>query len=359
MRIVHILPNLKGGGIQNLLLSLAPMQVKMGYEVFLIVTDIDKLDYSIKLRNKIEQQGVTVIYLNRTVGNNFSSIITIFKCYSILHKLNADIVNSHGELSHNYAALGTIFTKSTHIPTVHNAPENWNKIGHLLNDKKSIIFCSQSAFEMNHYKNSYSVVIANGVDKNIVVSDKKSDLRKEYKISDNTKLIVGVGSLREQKNYPFWVELANACKDIDIHFFICGGNYGQGYIDPSLFDGIENLTWLSVRSDVSEIINEADCFLSCSTFEGLPIAVLEAFFAGISCVLSPIPQHLDIARNISECYIPDKFDVPEFKEKIIKACASGKSHKSIQKEREPFLEGFSIEKTAKEYIDFYKKSILI
>jgi glycosyltransferase involved in cell wall biosynthesis len=212
---------------------------------------------------------------------------------------------------------------------------------------------------MNHYNNNNSAVIANGVDKNIVVSNKKSDLRKEYNISNNTKIIVGVGSLREQKNYPFWVELANACKDTDIHFFVCGGHYGQGYIDSSLFDGIENLTWLSVRSDVSEIINEANCFLSCSTFEGLPIAVLEAFFAGIPCVLSPIPQHSDIARNISECYIPDNFEVPDFKEKIITASSSGKSHESIQKEREPFLENFSIERTAKEYIDFYKKSILI
>ena len=97
--------------------------------------------------------------------------------------------------------------------------------------------------------------------------------------------------------------------------------------------------------------------MSCSTFEGLPIAVLEAFFAGIPCVLSPIPQHSDIAQNISECFIPDKFEVADFKEKIISACASGKSHEMIQFEREPYLKKFSIEKTAKEYINFYNKSI--
>ena len=357
MRIVHILPNLKGGGIQNLLLSLAPMQVKMGNEVFLIVTDLDTLDYSAKLREKFEKQNVIVIYLDRTVGNNISSIITLFKSYRVLHKLKADIVNSHGALSHNYAALGTIFTKSTHIPTIHNAPEKWNKLGYLLNDKKSIIFCSQSAYEVNDYKSNNSVVIANGVDKNMVVSTKKSNLRNEFNISDKTKLIVGVGSLRKQKNYPFWVKLAKDCKDIDVHFIICGGHYGQGYIDSSLFNGLDNLTWLSVRSDVPEIINESDCFLSCSTHEGLPIAVLEAFFSGIPCVLSPIPQHSDIAENISECYIPNKFEVQDFKEKIIMAYSSGKSHKSIQKERESSIEKFSIERTAKEYINFYIKSV--
>ena len=276
-----------------------------------------------------------------------------------LHKLKADIVNSHGAFNHNYAALGTVFTKSIHIPTIHSAPEKWNKLGYWLNNKKSMIFCSQSAFEINDYKNNNSVVIANGVDKDLVVSNKKSDLRKEINISNDTKIIVGVGALREPKNYPFWVQLAKICTDTNVHFFVCGGHKGQGFINPSIFDGIDNLTWLGIRSDVPEIINEADCFLSCSSFEGMPIAVLEAFFSGIPCVLSPIPQHIAVAKNIIECYIPDKFEISDFKEKIIVACSSGKSHESIQKKREPFLENFSIKKTAMEYIDFYKKSKLI
>ncbi len=357
MKIVHILHNLRGGGIQNLLLSLAPMQAKMGNEVTLILTDEDNMDYSIKMRDKIEKKNVTVIYLNRKVGSTFSSIVTLFKCYRLLHELRADIINSHGAFNHNYAALCTVFTKNIHIPTIHSSPEKWNKLGYWLNKKKSMIFCSQSSFEINNYKSSNSIIIANGVDKEMVVSIKKSNLHKELNINSNIKLVAGVGALRVPKNYPFWVKIAKACKDIDVHFIVCGGDKGQDFISASIFDGIENLTWVGIRSDIPEIINEADCFLSCSTFEGLPIAVLEAFFSGIPCVLSPIPQHSDIAKNISECYIPEKFEIQDFKENIIKACSSGKSHQTIKKERELFIENFSIERTAKEYIDFYKKCI--
>lgn len=357
MKIIHILPNLKGGGIQNLLLSLAPMQAKMDNDVTLIVIDKDKLDYSHILRKKIESNGVKVFYLNRKVSSLSSSFYSLIVCYKLIHKLNVDIVNSHGAFCHIFAALCVLYTKSKHLPTIHNAPERWNKLCFWLNNKKPIIYCSQAALDENSFVGNPNVVIPNGVDKDMVVTDDKSALRQEFGLNKHTKLVVGVGSLRPQKNYAFWVKLANACKDIDVHFFICGGHYGKDYIDPIIFGGLDNLNWLSVRSDVPKITNECDCFLSCSTIEGLPIAVLEAYFSGIPCVLSPIQQHINIANHVSECYIPDEFTVISFKAKIKEACFSNKSHEIIREERKNIIKKYSIDKTAKKYIDFYAISI--
>lgn len=354
MKIVHILHNLRGGGMQNLLLSLAPMQVRLGNEVIIVLTDKDTLDYSSLMKKKLEGKGVSVISLNRKVGSTISSVLSLFKCIKLLHRIRPDIINSHGAFNHNYAAISAFFLKSIHIPTIHSAPEKWNKIGYFLNKNKPMIFCSQAAFEFNDYSNVKSIVISNGIDKKVVKSNNKSNLRAIYELSSNTKIIVGVGELRKPKNYPFWIELANSTKDLDIHFFICGGGEGPDFIDPSIFNEPNNLTWLGIRSDIPDILQEADCFLSCSIHEGLPIAVLEAFFSGIPCVLSPIPQHIDIAINISECYIPEKFETEHFKEKITTALSSNKTHELILKERKPFIRKFSIENVAEKYIAFYK-----
>ena len=85
----------------------------------------------------------------------------------------------------------------------------------------------------------------------------------------------------------------------------------------------------------------------------MPISALEAFFAGIPCVLSPIIQHISISEGIQECYIPEKFDEDSFIEAIGKALASKKTHTEIYNERETALQKFTIAKCAKKYIDFY------
>ena len=47
MKIVHMVASLKGGGIQNLILSLVPEQVRLGHKVSVIVTDEDREEQEI------------------------------------------------------------------------------------------------------------------------------------------------------------------------------------------------------------------------------------------------------------------------------------------------------------------------
>ena len=143
-----------------------------------------------------------------------------------------------------------------------------------------------------------------------------------------------------------------------MHFCICGGNYGTGYIDINKFNEYKsNIHFLGLRSDVSSIENGADLFLSCSTFEGLPIAVLEAFFNGIPCVLSPILQHKKIASGVYATYIPKSFDGKDFAETILLALEERENHELIYQKRRKEIEQFSISETTKKYIDFYEKQL--
>ena len=109
-------------------------------------------------------------------------------------------------------------------------------------------------------------------------------------------------------------------------------------------------------SNVICIENSADLFLSSSTFEGLPIAVLEAYFNGIPCILSPIPQHINIS-NVEEVFIPKSFAVSDFIKVIDKALLTKKLHNNIYASREKSLEKYSITGTAILYIDYYNKNL--
>lgn len=146
MKIIHITNCLRGGGIQNFLLSLLPEQASMGHEVFLIVIEKYDYEYCFHLEQILSNNNVNVIRLNKSRSNKISLIKTIIKCRSLIKNINPDIVNTHGEMSHFYGAISVAGKGNKQITTIHNAPEKWSYGAKLLCNDKPLIFCSDAAY---------------------------------------------------------------------------------------------------------------------------------------------------------------------------------------------------------------------
>lgn len=357
MKIIHIVICLQGGGIQNFLLSLLPEQVKLGHDVNLIVVEKHTHDYCFKLENILKNKDVKVICLNKVRGSKLSFVNTLLSCRKVIRTLHPDVVNTHGGLCHIYGALSVIGSHIKHCITIHNAPERWDTLNKILNKNKPLIYCSRAAFEMRTQKNRNIIAIDNGVSADIIRTKDVVDLRKNLGLTAEDKIIISVGSLRPQKNYEFLKSIVEKSGNPNLHFCVCGGNYGTGYISTDQFRDYPHIHFLGLRSDVSAIENGSDLFLSCATFEGLPIAVLEAYYNGIPCVLSPIVQHKKIAKGIAACYIPEEFNPEAFVKAINIALTNGLSHDEIFQQRKDSLYQYSISNTAKKYIEYYKSII--
>lgn len=357
MNIIHITNCLRGGGIQNFLLSLLPEQVKLGNQVTLIVIERNTYDYCNMLEQKLKVHGVRVINLGKIQRNKISFFKTLFTCRKTIRSVRPNVVNTHGDLAHIYGAFSTQFTNYLHILTIHNAPEYWNLLNKLLNSNKPLVFCSDSAFDLRVQHNKNIVSINNGVSIDLIRTTDVVDLRRELHLTEKDKIVVLVGSLRPQKNYELLKEIVDKLHNSNIHFCICGGNYGKDYINASVFDNYPTIHCLGLRSDVSAIENGSDLFLSCATFEGLPIAVLEAFFNGIPCVLSPIEPHKRIIDGVDACIIPKDFTAEAFIESILEGLSRHDTHELIACSRADAIDKYSISYAAKRYVEFYQKNL--
>ncbi|HJG07524.1 MAG TPA: glycosyltransferase family 4 protein [Megamonas hypermegale] len=354
MVILHITNCLRGGGIQNFLLSLLPEQVSIGHRVLLIVIEKYDYDYCFHLEKLLRDNGVIVIRLNKIRSNKVSFFKSLIRCCRIVNEIKPNIVNTHGEMSHVYGSICTLGRNIKQIITIHNAPEVWPISARILCKNKPLVFCSEAAYRLRKQVGQNMITINNGVSEKIVRTCKRVDIREELNLKKTDKIIILVGSMRPQKNYLFLKELVDQMKDLSIHFCICGGSYGEGYVEAKEFSSYNNIHCLGLRSDVSAIENGADLFLSCAKFEGLPIAVLEAYFNGIPCVLSPIVQHENIS-NVYNVYIPKDFKAKSFIDCIYIALSNTESHEAILNKRKSQIEQYSIKNTAIKYIEFYNK----
>lgn len=104
---------------------------------------------------------------------------------------------------------------------------------------------------------------------------------------------------------------------------------GEGALLESLVAGAEGspgagrvrFSGLVEREEVYRILHRADVFVSASTVEGLPVAVLEAMACRCLVVLSDIPPHREIARRAPSVALVAPGDVAGFADAIDRVSA--------------------------------------
>jgi glycosyltransferase involved in cell wall biosynthesis len=107
---------------------------------------------------------------------------------------------------------------------------------------------------------------------------------------DARPVVVGVGRLVDQKNWPLWIEVAAAVPDA---LFVIAGDGPLRDTLEAMSRSITNLALLGRVDDIAALHANADLFLSTSSWEGLPLAMLEAMSLGVPAVVTAVDGVVD------------------------------------------------------------------
>src|SRR5882724_9557731 len=106
MRICHVVNDMHSGGAQTFLAALAKEQVKLGYEVSILLLDRStNTVFEKQIVADLEKTGIKVFHLDRRRGKNFSIIKSLRKFHATLKEIKPDIINSHLDLTHFFVGL--------------------------------------------------------------------------------------------------------------------------------------------------------------------------------------------------------------------------------------------------------------
>lgn len=359
MKICHIIANLYAGGAQTFVVLLAIEQKRLGHDVSIILIDaFNHSTFEIFLTNQLKENQIPNYSLDRKPGKNFSVFKSFFKLHQYLKELKPEVLNSHLQFTHLIVALYLkLFRQKIQlIATIHNAPEVWNFQTLKTNLLTPSIYCSGASLATSVERDCKKIVISNGITKPSTQTD-ISKIFTDFNIDTSNKLILMVGKLSHQKNYPLAVEIAKHYQNKDVSFLICGIKEETANEDLTSFKTVNNIYYLGIKvpQEIYALMNACDCFLNTSHYEGLPITLLEAFFLGTPCVLSDILPHHEIGDNMPACYIANGFNAKSFVKKIDECLAQDFTKETVLKQREEVLKPYRIEETAKKYVAFYKE----
>ena len=240
-----------------------------------------------------------------TIAKKENMNVTIFDCQGRLDlrlvfkirkfiKINRiDVFHSHGYKSNMYGLLACLGLNKFKISTCHNWIDNNNKIKFynfidkiILRKFNNVIAVSEKVKDeliKRGIPPNKLHIINNGIDINDSRWNDKTynkELKKEFSITNDEKIIGTIGRLSKEKGHIFLLEAAKEiCKKYpNVKFMIIGdGILKEDLLEQTKIIDIEDkIIFAGTRNDISNLLQVMDIFILPSLIEGLPMALLEA-----------------------------------------------------------------------------------
>lgn len=316
IKVLHFQINESVGGIETFLLNLY-RQIDRNLIQFEFVTSCS---HAAKEEEFTKLGGIV---------HHVSTCSNIPKYCSDIKKIlsdDVDVVHIHKNSAANIIPL--ILSKQCGIEKIfihsHNTAPSVRGVSDLLHrvNKHFINFYVTKKFACSTeagnwlYGNSEFEVLKNGI-----ISDDfrfqekiRTKKREELSIEEDTKLICNIGRFTLQKNQRRAVDIfecIHRCNPNTKMVFIGDGELKENIEEYTIKKNLrDNILFLGVRQDISELLMAMDAMLMPSLYEGLPIVAIEAQAAGLPIFLADtISSETAITETAFWFSLEDKNDV--------------------------------------------------
>lgn len=281
MKILLVITGLAMGGAEHVVVNLADALVARGHQVKIAYLTGEAL---VLPKNK----SIEVVAIGMQGKAGFLS--AYFKLRKLVKEFRPDVVHSHMVHANLISRLLRLTVKIPKlICTAHNTNEGGKlrMLAYRMTDKLASISTNVSQEAVDEFiakravKQGRMLAIPNGIDVNMFSYDShaRDVIRNELGIN-NKKMILAVGRLSTQKDYPNLLQAIQllAQQRDDFKVFIVGDGPLKAELNLlvktlNIGDFVE---FLGIRRDVPALMSAADLFILPSAWEGFGLVVAEA-----------------------------------------------------------------------------------
>ena len=362
MRLLHLIPNLSGGGAERQLSYLAPELARMGHDVHIA--------YSTEGPIKPELPGVVLHQLKSR--SNYDPYL-LWQLVRIIRRIKPDIIHTW---ILQMDILGGIAARLNGIPWIFREPSSamaypptWKnrlrvRIG---SGATAIVSNSSGGNEYWRIQLPYNrrYIIPNGLPVHEI--GRAAAALPPGLVSSEMPIVLYVGRLTSdisaKKNLKSLLEsLVLVIQQQNVLGILCGEGPQRSELEMlrhrlGLDEWVHFAEHLPVAS-VWALMKKASVFVSLSAYEGCPNAVMEAMVCGCPLVLSDIPAHREILDESCALFV-DTSNIKQTADTIVQALRDGDASRGRTLIAKQKTQEWSISEMACNYQRIYKQLILI
>lgn len=363
-KILHIIKSLGRGGAEMLLPETLKLHDQSKFEFEYIYF----LPWKDQMVSAIEKAGGKVTCIS--AKNNIELILNTSKVIDYCHKNQIDLIHCHlpwagflGRAVHARTGIPLIYTEHNLQERYHVITKTINRIS--FNRQTLAVGVSQDvsdSISKNIRPDIPVMTLQNGVNTDAFKRDVNGGrkIRREYGIPDSAIVIGIVAVFRFQKRIKKWLQVFNQINSNSkrVYGIVVGaGPLGDEIKAEAKRLGLEDKVFFpGLQTEMKPYFSAMDIFMMSSSFEGLPIALLEAMSMNCAVVTTD-------AGGIKEVIVHEKngllCDVEEW-EKLAGYCEElitdkDKMTRLQQEARKSVITNFSLKKMVKTLEETYKK----
>ncbi|MBN8442867.1 MAG: glycosyltransferase family 4 protein [Thauera sp.] len=293
MKILFFIKGLGLGGAERHVVDCAAELLRRGHDVAVVYV----LPNKNALVEELERQGVKVFCVGTSAGFAFGSLL--MRLSALVRTFQPDVLHAHLpvpgiiarllKLRHGYRL---VYTEHNVYERLHPLTRIAHRLTHSLDD--CAISCSGPVAASLPWK---SLVIENGirVPEEQIGGGHVGGLRNRLGIDGDAVVFICIANLLHKKNHALLVDsFERAFGDFggsSAHLVLVGQDGTERAaleIRTRDFVSRRRIHFWGPHPNASELLAEADVFCLSSSFEGLPIALLESMAVGIPAVVTRV-----------------------------------------------------------------------
>ena len=356
MRILHVITSLKTGGAEHLIVDLLPLLRDGGKNVVeLLVFDGTKTPFM----ESIEEKGIKIHKLSLKNGNVYNPL-NIFKMVRYISSY--DIIHTHNTACQLFTPMAKLiaFSLTPLVTTEHSSnnrrrTKKWLKpVDRWMYNRYSAVVCisekSKKNLENHLGKSARFLTISNGVDTSRFIRPIKD-------VSHQQQFVIAmVAGLRVEKDHETVLKAMALLPD-NYSLWLVGDGVKADSLKALTADlGLENrVTFMGVRLDVPDILEQSDIVLLSSHWEGLSLSSIEGMVSGRPFLASDVDGLREMVSDAGVLF--EHANDKDLAQKIQWLCENPDDYREVAQGCQKKAKQYDISITAKKYNDLYKTLI--
>jgi glycosyltransferase involved in cell wall biosynthesis len=360
LRILHVVVNMNRGGAETLLMNIYRNIDRSKIQFDFLTCKEGIFDREIiQMGGKVHRipyvSDIGHFHYIKQLDNFFSNHLEYKIVHSHMDKMSGLVLRAAKKagITHRIAHSHSTSSEGGLIAKFYK----WYVGKHIFPNATNLLACSNQAAKWLFSKESEnSFILKNGIEiERFKFSSRKRVLiREELEVNDESFVIGHVGRFSTPKNHMFLIEIFKEVIKVrsNSKLFLVG----EGQLLPEIKSKVseyhleDNVKFLGSRSDVDQLLQAFDLFLFPSLYEGLPVTLIEAQGAGLTCLISDsITKEVDMGLDLIEYYpLSDKKVWIE----RIKTIGVSKAQRSLSN-HVLSRKGYDIKDTSKQLQNFY------
>lgn len=349
------------GGAEKIVVSLADRYAFLGNTVLLV-----SFHGVAELRPKNNGVEVVNLYMRK---NPLGLLMALWRLRKVVRKFRPDVINSHLVHANILCRILRLVTRTPClISSAHNTNEEgrFRILAYRLTDRLADISTNVSEEAVQSFEEQRALVpgrmlaVHNGINTDEFFFDQaaRARIRAELAIDDSTPLILAVGRLWEQKDYPNLFKATSdlASKSVYGRLAIVGGGPLRCELEALAhsLDIADQVDFLGIRHDVPALMSACDVFVLSSAWEGFGLVVAEAMACERVVVATDSGGVKEVVGEVG--YLVPPRDKEALSNAIGRALRLSDTERKAMGEaaRKRVIEKFSLAATADQYLAVYR-----